>query len=86
MTDPTYYQLRQLCITMLDKARADGARTHTPDKFLEQGYDSQLSHAHQHMVDARWLKPENWTEDHLAHAFARILFAALIRENEHEYE
>lgn len=85
MTDDTYSQLRQLAIDLLNKGRADGEVNHEPDTFRKQGFEIQLVHAEEHAKKAR-VSSYFWSplddEDHLAHAFTRILMAALLRSEE----
>lgn len=85
MTDETYSKLRQLAIDLLNKGRTDGSVSHEPDMFRNQGLWEQLRHADEHIHYEMYLiynkyKAEQDEEDHLAHAFTRILFAALLKQ------
>ena len=83
VTFDTWMKLSTLASELLFKGIKDGGVQHEPDKFREQGYTQQLKHAANHIEGMSWsLSAPEPDENHLAHALTRILFAALLKEEE----
>lgn len=81
VTFDTWCKLNTLAAEMLYKGIKDGGVQHEPDQFREQGYASQLVHVDDHIYSQRMRDASGIqdSEDHLAHALTRILFAELLR-------